>query len=117
MAKSQINENTNIKFDYELKKFRSRSFNYVAFYINKIKPQQGVIDFDFTSEQQIFIKDLIVYGFSEYQAELIVPIVSRDQWQIMIDDLNVQIKFKKQRLIRQYLFYVVFLQKNIKLKD
>lgn len=117
MAKSQINENTNIKFDYELKKkFRSRSFNYVAFYINKIKPQQGVIDFDFTSEQQIFIKDLIVYGFSEYQAELIVPIVSRDQWQIMIDDLNVQIKFKKTTVDKAIPFLCGVLTKKYKIE-
>lgn len=117
VAKRQINEHTNIKFDYELiKKHRSRSFNYVAFYIDKQKAQQSVINFDFTSEQQIFIKDLIVYGFSEYQAELIVPIVSRDQWQIMIDDLNVQIKFKKTTVDKAIPFLCGVLTKKYKIE-
>lgn len=117
VAKEQINEFTNIKFDYKLiKKFRSRSFNYVAFYINKQKAKQLIIDFEFSTEQNIFIKDLVAYGFTEYQAKKIVPIVSRDDWQKMAVELTNQVRSKKVEVKNSIGYLCGVLEKKFKIE-
>jgi plasmid replication initiation protein len=117
VAKKQINEHTNIQFDYKLiKKFRSRSNNYIGFYINKQKAKQLVIDFEFSTEQNKFIKDLIVYGFTEYQAKKIVPILSRDDWEIMAEELNFQVRTKKTTIDNSIAFLCGVLQKKYKIE-
>ena len=117
VAKKQINEHTNIEFDYKLiKKFRSRANNYIGFYINKQKAKQLVIDFEFSIEQNIFIKDLIIYGFTKYQAKKIVPILSRDDWKIMAEELNFQVRTKKTTIDNSIAFLCGVLQKKYKIE-
>jgi len=40
VAKKQINENTDVRFDYKLTKVRSRSFNTIHLYIDALPPEQ-----------------------------------------------------------------------------
>lgn len=40
-SKRELEEKTNIKFDYELLKIRSRSFNYIQFFIKKVNIDSG----------------------------------------------------------------------------
>lgn len=99
-----------------IKKFRSRSFNYVAFYINKQKAKQLIIDFEFSTEQNIFIKDLVAYGFTEYQAKKIVPIVSRDDWQKMAVELTNQVRSKKVEVKNSIGYLCGVLEKKFKIE-
>lgn len=46
-AKKQINENTNITFDYELKKMRGRSFDTIVIYCGATKPNLAQMEIDF----------------------------------------------------------------------
>lgn len=46
-AKKQINENTNITFDYELKKMRGRSYDTIIVYCGTAKPNIAQMEIDF----------------------------------------------------------------------
>ncbi len=73
IAKKQINENTDITFDYECFK-RGRSFKYVQIYVStaKDKPLQLEIDYTKTINEQKMIKTVMAYGLNEEHATLIV---------------------------------------------
>lgn len=71
VAKKQINEHTDIHFDYELKK-RGRSFDWIIFHVNKQKIPQLAIDFTKTLDYQKNIRSVMAYGLNEEQAELVV---------------------------------------------
>ena len=47
VAKKQINENTNITFDYELKKIRGRSYDTIVIYCGATKPNLAQMEIDF----------------------------------------------------------------------
>lgn len=61
LAKKQINENTNITFDYELKKMRGRAFDTIIIYCGASKPTlvQTEIDFNQDLEKQKSNAELI----------------------------------------------------------
>lgn len=73
VAKRQINQNTDISFDYELYK-RGRSYEYIQIYvsIHKDKPKQLEIDYKIPVNEQKNIRTIMAYGISEEYAELIV---------------------------------------------
>lgn len=73
VAKRQINQNTDISFDYELYK-RGRSYEYIQIYvsISKDKPKQLEIDYNKPVNDQKNIRTIMAYGISEEYAELIV---------------------------------------------
>lgn len=73
VAKRQINQHTDISFDYELYK-RGRSYEYIQIYvsISKDKPKQLEIDYNKPVNDQKNIRTIMAYGISEEYAELIV---------------------------------------------
>ena len=73
IAKKQINEHTDISFDYELFK-RGRSFTHIQIYISmaKDKPKQLEINYTQSVNEQKNIRSIMAYGISEEYAQLIV---------------------------------------------
>lgn len=73
IAKKQINEETDISFDYELFK-RGRSFTHIQIYISisKDKPKQLEIDYNKPISEQKNIRSIMAYGISEEYAVLIL---------------------------------------------
>jgi len=73
VAKRQINEHTDISFDYELFK-RGRSYEYIQIYVglSKHKPTQLEIDYNKPVNDQKNIRSVMAYGISEEYATLIV---------------------------------------------
>ena len=73
IAKKQINEYTDLNFDYELYK-KGRSFEYIQIFIDvsKDKPKQLEIDFKKSIDTQKQIRSIMSYGISEDYAELII---------------------------------------------
>lgn len=73
VAKRQINEQTDISFDYELFK-RGRSFTHIQIYVSmsKDKPKQLEIDYNKPVNEQKNIRSVMAYGISEEYATLIV---------------------------------------------
>ncbi|RYE22486.1 MAG: RepB family plasmid replication initiator protein [Sphingobacteriaceae bacterium] len=70
IAKKQINEHTDIQFDYELKK-RGRSYEFIIIYIDFKKEKQITIDFNESIEFQKAVRTITAYGVSENIAKLI----------------------------------------------
>jgi len=73
IAKKQINELTDISFDYELYK-RGRSYEFIQIYVSthKDKPKQLEINFNKSVLEQKNIRTIMAYGISEEYATLIV---------------------------------------------
>lgn len=73
IAKKQINDHTDISFDYELYK-KGRSFEFIQIFVDssKNKPQQMEINFANDLSYQKDLKTVMAYGISEEYAELIV---------------------------------------------
>jgi plasmid replication initiation protein len=76
VAKKQINENTDVRFDYKLTKVRSRSYNTIHLYIDALKPEQlsffasTVPDIKVNPEMQRKIKHIEASGISKAVAEV-----------------------------------------------
>ena len=76
IAKKQINENTDVCFDYKLTKVRSRSYNTIHLYIDSLKPEQlslfanDVPKFEYSVDVQRKITEIIAIGISEKVAEV-----------------------------------------------
>lgn len=85
IAKKQINEHTDISFDYQLYK-RGRSFEYVQIFVDTSKhnPQQLEIDFSNDITYQKNVRTVMAYGISKEFAELIV----KDGFNRFIDFVN-----------------------------
>lgn len=73
MAKKQINEHTDLNFDYELYK-KGRSFEFIQIFVDasKNKPKQLEIDFSKDITFQKNVRTITAYGISEEHAELII---------------------------------------------
>lgn len=73
IAKKQINEHTDISFDYQLYK-KGRSFEYIQIFVDssKTKPAQLEIDFSNDIGRQKNVRHVMHYGLSEEYAQLIV---------------------------------------------
>ncbi|WP_244614327.1 replication initiation protein [Elizabethkingia argenteiflava] len=70
IAKKQINENTDIEIDFELKK-RGRSYHWVIIQMNTQKFKQLEISFQNSIDVQKFSCKLTVYGLTQGQANLL----------------------------------------------
>jgi plasmid replication initiation protein len=76
IAKKQINENTDVRFDYKLTKVRSRSYNTIHLYINSLPAEQlnlfsaDIPKFDKSVEIQKRIKEITSVGVSESLAQV-----------------------------------------------
>ena len=112
IAKKQINENTDIEFDYELiKKYRSRSFNYVKFFINVNSFRQLQIDFQKPIADQKFIRALEKWGFHNNQAEIIATKMKQSEMQLIIDECQERIK-RNKLTIENSVAYMTKILKN-----
>lgn len=86
VAKKQINELTDIHFDYELKK-KGRSFHWIIIYIDSQKPEQLEIDFKKTLAYQKEVRAIMAYGLNEEQAEAIAN-DGYDKFVLFVEDVN-----------------------------
>lgn len=105
MAKKQINEHTDISFDYQLYK-KGRTFEYIQIFVDtsKSNPKQLEIDFKISVENQKYIKDLLAYGFKEEQANEISTKVKRQHFEKILDEVKDQIKKSKNKEIINNMF-------------
>ena len=94
IAKKQINENTDIEIDFELKK-RGRSFHWITLHINSQKFKQLEIDFDKPIDIQKFRSKLMAYGFNDEQASIIASKEKEKDFDILITDLNDKVRNRK----------------------
>ena len=89
-AKKQINEHTDIHFDYELYK-QGRSFEFIQIFVHdsKTKPEQLEIDFQKDIEFQKNVRNVMAYELSKEQAELIVK-DGYNKFAAFVEDLSVK---------------------------
>jgi len=92
IAKKQINENTDMHFDYELYK-KGRSFEYIQIFVDssKNKPRQLEIDYSQDITYQKNVRKVMAYGLNEEQAEVIV----RDGYEKFVkfvEDVNQRVR-------------------------
>lgn len=90
VAKKQINEHTDIHFDYELKK-RGRAFHWIIIHVNSQKIPQLDIDFTKTLDYQKNVRSVMAYGLNEEQAELIVK-DGYDKFLHFVEEVNKKAK-------------------------
>jgi plasmid replication initiation protein len=97
VAKKQINENTDIQFDYKLTKVRSRSYNTIHLYINALSPKQldlfagTVPNFEYSVEVQRKITHIESSGISKSIAEIWAVKYYKEfvaEKNIMLDDIK-----------------------------
>lgn len=91
VAKKQINENTDIKFDYKLHK-KGRSFKVVEIFIDLSANIQMEINFEKPINEQKEIKYIMSYGLTEAQATQISEKVKIADFKALIDELNKKVR-------------------------
>ncbi|SEN11117.1 Initiator Replication protein [Chryseobacterium taichungense] len=111
IAKKQINENTDIEIDFELKK-RGRSFHWVTLHINSQKFKQLEINFENSINLQKFASKLVAYGFNQEQAELIAGKEKEKDFDILITELNEKIRQRKLKIENSVGYLVGVYQKK-----
>jgi plasmid replication initiation protein len=110
IAKEQINQNTDIEFDYKLYKV-GRSYKKIEFFINISPVIQTQIDFNKPVAQQVDIKNIMSYGLTEEQATIIAESVDMDDFKKLIKELNEKVK-RGDIKINNTAAYVVGVYKN-----
>ena len=111
VAKKQINENTDIEIDFELKK-RGRSFHWITLHINSQKFKQLEIEFDKSIDIQKFKSKLMAYGFNEEQAELIATQEKEKDFDVLITELNEKVRTRKLAVNKSIAYLVGIYQKK-----
>ncbi len=95
VAKKQINEFSDIEFDYKLIK-KGRSFRYIEILVNTSNQIQMQIDFNEDIAKQAFYKRLLNSGFEKSVAMQISEGTTQAEYNKLIDDLqrnkNIQVK-------------------------
>lgn len=97
VAKNQINEESDLYFDYKLIK-QGRSFKWIEIFVNMKVPQQLEINFEVSIDNQKYISKLVTYGFSQVQAELIAEKEKEKDFDILITELNEKIRQRKLKI-------------------
>lgn len=110
IAKKQINENTDVRFDYKLTKVRSRSFNTIHLYIDALPPEQlkmfanDVPKINFDIETQRKIKEITSRGIAERDAE----IWAVKYWKEFVHEKNEMLKaIQSGKEIKDFPAYLV----------
>lgn len=111
IAKKQINENTDIQFDYELTK-RGRSFHWVTIFINVQRFRQLEINFEKSIDLQKYESKLKAYGFSDEQAEIIARNEQEKDFDIFITELNEKVRSRKIRIESPIAYLIGVYQKR-----
>lgn len=110
VAKKQINENTNIRFDYKLTKVRSRSYNTIHLYIDSLPAEQlslfssSIPNFEHSVETQRRIKNIEGVGIASDIAELWV----KKYWKEFVEEKNKMLEeINKGKEIKDFPAYLV----------
>ncbi|MBD3907299.1 replication initiation protein [Chryseobacterium sp. C-2] len=111
ISKKQINENTDIEIDFELKK-RGRSFHWVTLHINSQKFKQLEIEFDKSINIQKFKSKVMHYGFTDEQAELIATNEKEKDFDILITEINEKVRQRKLKIDKSIAYLVGIYQKK-----
>lgn len=111
IAKKQINENTDIEIDFELKK-RGRSFHWVTVHINSQKFKQLEINFHNSIDVQKFASKLTVYGLTQEQADIIAQKEKEEGFNALIEDLNAKVRSGKLKMDKSVAYLVGVYQKK-----
>jgi plasmid replication initiation protein len=104
IAKKQINENTDITFDYQLIK-RGRAFTQIKIFAGASVPKQLIIDFSVDIEIQRKIASIKAVGIADGTAEL----WAKKYWKEFVDEKNIMLEdIKKGRKeIKDFPAYLV----------
>jgi replicase len=111
IARKQINENTDIKFDYELTK-KGRSFYWITIYIDTQKFKHLEINFEKPLEIQKFAGKLRSYGFTEEQASIISLKEKESDFDMLIADLNQRVRQGKLNINNAIAYLIGIYQKK-----
>lgn len=111
VAKNQINEESDLYFDYKLIK-QGRSFKWIEIFVNMKVAQQLEINFDVSIDNQKYLSKLVTYGFSQIQAELIAGKEKEKDFDILITELNEKIRQRKLKIENSVGYLVGVYQKK-----
>lgn len=111
VAKTQINEESDLYFDYKLIK-QGRSFKWIEIFVNMKVAQQLEINFDVSIDNQKYVSKLVIYGFSQIQAELIAGKEKEKDFDILITELNEKIRQRKLKIENSVGYLVGVYQKK-----
>lgn len=111
MAKRQINEGSDIYFDYKLIK-QGRSFHWVEIYINTKMGQQLEINFEESIDTQKYTAKILAYGLSQTQAELIAGREKEVNFDTLITDLNLKVRTGKLKVENSVGYLIGIYQKK-----
>ena len=111
LAKTQINENTDIEIDFELKK-RGRSFHWVTLHIDSRKFKQLEINFDHSVDVQKFAAKLTAYGLTQDQADIIAQNEKEADFDTLIAELNTKVRSGKLKMDNSVRYLVGIYQKK-----
>ncbi len=111
LAKTQINENTDIEIDFELKK-RGRSFHWVTLHIDSRKFKQLEINFDHSVDVQKFAAKLTAYGLTQDQADIIAQNEKEADFDTLIVELNTKVRSGKLKMDKSVAYLVGIYQKK-----
>lgn len=111
IAKKQINENTDIEIDFELKK-RGRSFHWVTLHIDSRKFKQLEINFDHSVDVQKFAAKLTAYGLTQDQADIIAQNEKEADFDTLIAELNTKVRSGKLKMDKSVAYLVGIYQKK-----
>jgi plasmid replication initiation protein len=111
IAKQQINENTDIEIDFELKK-RGRSFHWVTLHINSQKFKQLEINFHNSIDVQKFASKLTAYGLTQEQADVIAQKEKETNFDTLIQELNGKVRSGKVKIENSVGYLVGIYQKK-----
>lgn len=111
IAKKQINEGTDIYFDYELIK-QGRSFKWIKIFINTKMGQQLEINFEDSIDTQKYIAKILAYGLSQIQAELIAGREKEVDFDTLITDLNLKVRTGKLKVENSVGYLIGIYQKK-----
>lgn len=113
IAKKQINEGSDIYFDYKLIK-QGRSFRWVEIYVNTKMGQQLEIQFGDgdTIENQKYTAKIVAYGLSQIQAELISGKEKEADFDALISNLNLKVRSGKLKMQNSVGYLIGIYQKK-----
>ena len=111
IAKKQINENTDIEIDFELKK-RGRSFHWVTIHIDSQKAKQLEINFHNPVDIQKFASKITAYGLTQEQANTLAQKVKEAEFDTLITDLNAKVRSGKINIKNAAAYLVGIYQKK-----
>lgn len=116
IAKKQINENTDIEIDFELKK-RGRSYHWVTLHMNTQKFKQLEINFQNSIDIQKFASKLTAYGLTQEQANIIAQKEKEADFDVLIQELNSKVRSGKLKMEKSVAYLVGIYQKKGILED